>query len=304
MLRVAGVGDAEPLAALWAEAFTPPLSPDQWLTDPARYAHTVVAVDATGVVGSIYGVPKRLREGDGGVADVHGIGSVAVAERARGCGLARRLVSATLDSARQRGADWALLFTGTPGVYRSSGFRSFRMHRSAQGPWRPPGDDVPQDRVDLRTTVGPGTTAELHGVYEQSRSGVVLTPQRSALDWAMAEVRLKGLTLYTLRDAGAVAAYAVAGAQGLTGVVAELAAADAAPPDACATLLRAIGADWAAAGVERCDIALPERPRDVAAVHAFAPAARWIADTSGMAVPLTREPRLDGIRHYGAADYF
>ena len=302
LLRTAGDADATPLAALWAEAFTPPLAPDQWLTDPDRLAHTIVAVDETGVVGSIYGLPKRLRETGGVVADAHAIGSVAVAARARGRGLARRLVSATLESARRHGAEWALLFTGTPDVYRSSGFASFEMQRSAQGPWQP-SPPAPHDRVQ-RTALGRGATAALPGVYEWSRSDLVLAPERSELDWAMAEIRLRGLVLYTLRRDGAVAAYAIAGAQGRTGILAELATGDAAPPDAHATLLAAVGADWCAAGVDRCDLALPERRRDVAALRAFAPAAQRATDTTGMTRPLTREPRLDGIRHFGAADYF
>jgi len=125
VVRSARAEDQPALAALWAAAFTPPLAPDQWLVDDERLSHTLVAEDDEGVCGSIYGLPKRLRESDGRVAHVHAIGSVAVAERARGRGLARRLVAATLDAAGD--ADWALLFTGTPEVYRSSGFTTFSM---------------------------------------------------------------------------------------------------------------------------------------------------------------------------------
>ncbi|GAA5207076.1 GNAT family N-acetyltransferase [Microbacterium kyungheense] len=302
MLRGAEDRDAQPLAGLWSQVFTPPLSPDQWLADPERLSHTIVAVDGSGVVGSVYGLPKRLRESDGALADVHAIGSVAVAERARGHGLARRLVAATLGSAQRRGADWALLFTGTPEVYRSSGFETFRMRRAAGGPWQraraSSGDGV------TRTRMTAGATAALNAAYEQSRTGIVLAPERSTLDWAMAEVRLSGLSLYVLHHDGAVSGYAVAGTRGATGVVAELAVADAAGPDARAILLGAVGEDWCAAGVDRCDIAVPERAADVAALRAFAPGAAWAPDATGMTRPLARRPRLDGIRHFGAADYF
>ncbi len=68
------------------DAFMPPLAPDQWLVDDERLAHTRVAEDDEGLCGSIYGLPKRLRESDGGLAAVHAIGSVAVAERRGGRG--------------------------------------------------------------------------------------------------------------------------------------------------------------------------------------------------------------------------
>ena len=104
VVRSARAEDQPALAALWAAAFTPPLAPDQWLVDDERLSHTLVAEDDEGVCGSIYGLPKSLRESDGAVARVHAIGSVAVAERARGRGLARRLVAATLDAARSHEA--------------------------------------------------------------------------------------------------------------------------------------------------------------------------------------------------------
>ena len=115
-IREARAEDQDALTALWATAFTPALAPDQWLVDDERLRHTLVASDEAGLYGSIYGLPKRLREEDGGVARVHAIGSVAVAERARGRGLARRLVAATLHAAGD--ADWALLGRDRDGASR------------------------------------------------------------------------------------------------------------------------------------------------------------------------------------------
>lgn len=303
IIRPATAEDAAPLATLWAQAFTPPLAPDQWLADPERFAHTLVAEDGDGVIGSIYGLPKRLREAGGGVARVHGIGSVAVADRARGRGIARRLVAATLESARRAGADWALLFTGTPEVYRSSGFTVFGMRRALSGPWTP-GREEGSDRLDEvgREPVGPGSLAPFAEVYERSREGVELAPVRLARDWTMAEVRLAGLRRYAVERDGAVHGYAVAGVQDGLGVLAELAAPDSA--DVRVALLDAIAVDWAAAGAERCDLAVPDRAEDLAAVRAFAPHAAWTPDETGMTRPVGREPRIPGIRHFGAADYF
>ncbi|MFE6996240.1 GNAT family N-acetyltransferase [Microbacterium sp. NPDC057659] len=294
ILRPAVAADAAPLAALWATAFTPPLRPDQWLVDAERFAHTIVAVDDEGVIGSIYGLPKRLREDGGAAAAVHCIGSVAVADRARGRGIARRLVAATLEAAEHSGADWVLLFTGTPDVYRSSGFETFAMRRALAGPWR---DAAETSDVEVRRSpVSAETLASLAVVYERSRSGVVLAPVRSPQDWAMATVRLDGMTLYRLADG-----YALAQARDGLGTVAELVA----PTDGrTGALLGEIAADWRDAGVLRCDIAIPDRAADLAAVRAFAPAAEWTPDATGMTRPLGRTPRITGIRHFGAADYF
>ncbi len=129
-VRTATDADVLALTTLWAEAFDPPLAPDAWLADPDHLANTVVAVLDGVVVGSVYGVPKLSRESDGSVAHVHAIGSVAVSAAARGRGIARTLMTASLAEAERRGADWSLLFTGTPGVYASSGFAQIRMNRS------------------------------------------------------------------------------------------------------------------------------------------------------------------------------
>lgn len=319
VIRAADVADEPALARLWATAFTPPLTPDQWLVDTQRHARTLVAEDADGLCGSIYGVPKRVREHDGGTAAVHAIGSVAVDARARGRGLARRLVAASLQTAGE--ADWALLFTGTPEVYRSSGFETFAMDRVLTGPWKAPaaaegaagvpagtGDGVVRRRIGAtgRGAAASGAPALSDAVriaYEHSREGLVLAPVRREVDWAMAAVRLRGALLYTHETADS--AYLVATVRGTTGVVCEAAL----PTDADTggirhALLAAVAADWAAAGVTDCDIAAPARPADEGAFAGFAPEAGRLTDRTGMTRALRRTPRLDGIRHFTEADYF
>ncbi|WP_258134273.1 GNAT family N-acetyltransferase [Microbacterium sp. MYb45] len=301
-IRAARATDQQALAALWATAFTPPLSPDQWLVDDERLAHTRVAEDDEGLCGSIYGLPKRLRESDGGIAAVHAIGSVAVAERARGQGLARRLVAATLQAAGD--ADWALLFTGTPEVYRSSGFETFSMARTVAGPWRAatPAAVGTEGRV-VRESVGLGSLRPVREVYERSRSDLVLAPVRGDRDWAMAEVRLRGATLYRRIEGSTVVGYAVAEPRGGVGVLLEsavLPGADGARDD----LLAAIAVDWASAGVTSCELAVPALPEEDRALRAFAPEAVRQDDRTGMIRPLRRAARLHGIRHFTAGDYF
>ncbi|WP_244175830.1 GNAT family N-acetyltransferase [Microbacterium oxydans] len=299
-IRAARATDQQALAALWATAFTPPLAPDQWLVDDERLAHTRVAEDDEGLCGSIYGLPKRLRESDGGIAAVHAIGSVAVAERARGQGLARRLVAATLQAAGD--ADWALLFTGTPEVYRSSGFETFSMARTVAGPWRAATPAGADGRV-VRESVGLGSLRPLREVYEGSRSVLVLAPVRGDRDWAMAEVRLRGATLYRRIEGSSVVGYAIAERLGAVGMLLE----SAVLPDADGVrddLLSAVAVDWASAGVTSCELAVPALPEEDRALRAFAPEAVRQDDRTGMIRPLRRAARLHGIRHFTAGDYF
>ncbi|PRB13277.1 GNAT family N-acetyltransferase [Microbacterium sp. MYb62] len=306
-IRAARPDDQAELTALWAAAFTPPLAPDQWLIDHERLAHTRVAEDDAGLCGSIYGLPKRLREDDGGIAEVHAIGSVAVAERARGHGLARRLVTATLQTAPD--ADWALLFTGTPEVYRSSGFESFSMARTLAGPWHAPGAAAAAaaDRVE-RESVGLGSFRPLREVYERSRAGrVVLAPVRGDRDTAMAEVRMTGATLYRRTEGSTVIGYAITERRGDVGMLLESAVLPGVEGDAEGArddLLAAIAVDWASAGVTSCDLAVPALPEEDLALRSFAPEAVRQADRTGMIRPLRREARLHGIRHLTAGDYF
>lgn len=304
-IRAACAEDQSALTALWATVFTPPLAPDQWLIDDDRLAHTFVAEDDRGVCGSIYGLPKRLREDDGGVAHVHAIGSVAVAGRARGQGLARRLVAATLETAGD--AEWALLFTGTPEVYRSSGFETFAMARTLTGPWSAPMPRKHEESVEGRVereTVGLGSFRSLRDVYERSRAGrVVLAPVRSDRDAAMAEVRMRGATLYRRVERSTVLGYVIAEHRGGVGVLLE----SAVLPDServRGDLLSAVAADWALAGVSSCDLAVPALSEEESTLHAFAPQAVRQDDRTGMIRSLRRTARLDGIRHFTAGDYF
>lgn len=307
-LRSAREGDTVALTELWATAFSPALSPEQWLLDADRCAHTVVAEDASGVLGSIYGIRKQLRETEASTALVHCIGSVAVDSRARGQGLARRLVAASLVQARAAGADWALLFTGTPEVYRSSGFARFAMLRTVAGRWRPtavaPGD---RDLCVERSTVAAGTFGALNDVYARARDGrVTLAPVRSEVDLAMADVRLHGARVYRHMAAGTLAGYVIAEVRGGVGVISEIAVDPRRSDQAAvaAALLQAVGEDWSAAGVDSCDIAAPALGAEWAAIVAFAPDAVSEVDLTGMTAQLTRSARLGESAHFGAADYF
>lgn len=303
VIRTAREDDQGGLTALWATAFTPPLAPDQWLLDDQRLARTLVAEDDEGLCGSIHGMPKGLREDDG-IAEVLAIGSVAVAERARGRGLARRLVAAALERAGR--AEWALLFTGTPEVYRSSGFEAFSMARILVGPWRAPASSPDAGRV-VRETVGAGSLETVREAYELSREGrVVLAPVRGDRDWSMAEARLNGATLYRAIEDDRTVAYAVARISGDVGLLLECAMVPGIyhAEDRWHELLGPLAADWAAAGVASCEAAIPALPEEEHAIRAFAPEARRQEDRTGMIRPIRRAARVHGIRHLTEADYF
>ena len=311
-IRTAQAADAADLAALWDTAFDHQLTPDQWLVDPDRLTHTLVAVDGDGVCGSIWGLPKHLRESDGATALVHCIGSVAVAERSRGQGLARRLVAASLASAAD--ADWALLFTGTPDVYRSNGFTTFELRGNLAGAWQQ--SRSPMSDAALEVTSAPvseGVFGPVRAVYEASRAGVSIAPVRSDLDWAMAEVRLSGAQLHIVRRGADVLGYAVSGtkrrAGAQVGSILEIGVAPTAERDegVWRALFESIARTWTAAGVTECVITAVSPAEGSAAQRAlrsFAPQATYTADSSGMTRPLRREPRLGSIRHLTAADYF
>ncbi|MFK4791018.1 GNAT family N-acetyltransferase [Microbacterium sp. ZW T5_56] len=291
--RHAALADEPELFALWAAAFTPPLAPDQWLLDADRHRRTQVAVLDGQVVGSVYGMPKMLHE-DNRIASVHAIGSVAVAPSARGRGVAARMVERSLDDARAAGREWALLFTDTPGVYRSSGFEQLPMRRVRSGAWSASvsaAADVvsaPTDEDGLRA---------VDAVYRASRTGrVSLAPSRGDLDFRAAAYRLSGTTLHRVDNA-----YAIEHVEDGLGVIDELACTLGHSADEA---LSAVAGSWAAAGVTSCSIAIPALPELDDVIARFAPAAIDEADTTAMVRALTREPSLTHPRHFGAADYF
>ncbi|MDQ4215109.1 hypothetical protein [Microbacterium capsulatum] len=117
-------------------------------------------------------------------------------------------------------------------------------------------------------------------------------------------MRLAGKRGYVIERDGGVLGYAVAEARAGRGELAELAVPGSAPDGVREALLAAIADDWRSAAVEGCDLAVPDRVADTAAVLAFAPRTRRVRDDTGMTRPLGRDPRLTGIRHFDAADYF
>lgn len=116
--------DERDLRALWQEAFPEADVFSPWCQDPNRYANTLIIRGNGGISAAIYLVERTVSTGQG-TARILGIGNVACAVAARGQGLIRKLLHGVDQVAQDRGTDFGLLFTGTPGVYAGSGWHTY-----------------------------------------------------------------------------------------------------------------------------------------------------------------------------------
>jgi predicted N-acetyltransferase YhbS len=294
--RTAAAGDEDAVVALWGEAFGEPGMAAQWRLDPVHRSWTLVTGDDDGIMAALYLVDQRRRTAHGRVARVLGIANVAVARRARGQGLARELMDDAVAFGRRAGYDWALLFTGTPGVYAGSGFLPFRQHRRLVGTLADAAASGPL-RVE-RTPIESVDPATLASAYDSACTDRPLTAVRDGLGWLRARGWYAGSTLY--RHAGG---YAVA--RPAAGEVLEAAGR----PDALAALGHAIRDDLRAAGAAAVSAQLPAgQPFDALLAVVVAEGERP-ADDTGMFHPL--DSGADAVRvtvehpraHHWAGDY-
>ncbi|ARU52172.1 hypothetical protein CBR64_12585 [Cellulosimicrobium cellulans] len=198
-LRTATPDDVPSLYALWDRAFDAPLMVPVYETDDSRLDRTHVAVDPLhgGVVGSVYWTPRELGGPDGDTLRAGGVANVATAPEARGRGLVRALLSRAVEQMERDGTDVALLFTGTPDVYRSSGFETFDVPLLRGAP-RPVDDPDPgHDDLDddgLPTDAAP---SDLVG----DAPGRVRTDRLPGVPWPAWSVALRWEQLAALHDA-------------------------------------------------------------------------------------------------------
>ncbi|WP_168210049.1 GNAT family N-acetyltransferase [Oerskovia sp. KBS0722] len=136
--RTATPADVPSLYALWAAAFDAPLMVPVHETDDGRLDRTVVAVlpgptpAEDRVVASVCWTPRTLvgLPGPDGAATtlaVGGVSNVASAPDVRGRGLVRLALAEAVEQMHAADMDASLLFTGTPGVYRPSGWETFEV---------------------------------------------------------------------------------------------------------------------------------------------------------------------------------
>ncbi|GGV95562.1 hypothetical protein GCM10015535_63170 [Streptomyces gelaticus] len=284
VIRTATPADAPALAALWQRCFDAPQITDLHALDPDRHRHTFVAQNAAGdgIDAVVVYVPRLIRDAGGTPRRVGGIGSVATRPEARGQGLVRRLLVAAEHTMRAEQCDWSLLFTGTPGVYRGSGWQEFGSSYT-EGRLAPP-SAAGEFRIREATARDAAEVAALHHAYNVNRP---LSSLRGPEDWAVrvpawyGPLERSSLVAEDPRS-GALVGWMVAQHEGECVEVREFAGASG----ALGGLFAAVGERGRAAGLGRARVRLPDDPEIRAALPALLADARQVTEHVGMARPL------------------
>ncbi|MEU0628466.1 GNAT family N-acetyltransferase [Streptomyces sp. NPDC005989] len=282
-IRTATPADDPALAALWRRCFDAPHLADLHALDPDRHRHTFVAQDAAGdgIDAVVVYVPRRIRDAHGIPQRVGGIGSVATRPEARGQGLVRRLLEAAEHTMTAERCAWSLLFTGTPGVYRGSGWQEFASTYT-EGRLAP-SPATGAFRIRAATARDAAELAALHHAYNVARP---LSSVRAAEDWAVRVPAWYGPVERTLvaQDpaSGALVGMLVTQHEGECLEVREFAGA----PECLGELYAAAGERGREAGLSRVRVRLPDGPGVRAALPALLADARQVTEHVGMARPL------------------
>ncbi|MER5276922.1 GNAT family N-acetyltransferase [Streptomyces sp. NPDC002809] len=287
LIRTATAADDPALAALWRRCFEAPHIAALHALDPERHRHTFVAENAEdgGIDAAVVYVPRLIRDAEGTPQRVGGIGSVATRPEARGQGLVRLLLAAAERTMTAEQCAWSLLFTGTPGVYRSSGWQEFdsTYTEGTLAPAAVPGAfpvraATPEDAVEV---------AALHHAYNASRP---LSSLRAPEDWAVRVPAWYGPAEESLVAvdpvSGALTGWIVAQHTGDCVEVREFAGA----VECLSALLAAVGSRGRAAGLTRARVRIPGAPGVAAALPALLRDARQVTERVGMARPLHAAP--------------
>ena len=291
VVRTATPADDPDLAALWRRCFDAPQIVGLHALDPDRHRHTFVAQNAAGdgIDAVVVYVPRLIRDAHGTPRRVGGIGSVATRPEARGQGLVRRLLEAAEHTMRAEQCDWSLLFTGTPGVYRGSGWQEFASTYT-EGTLAPP-PAAGGFRIREATARDAAEVAALHHAYNADRP---LSSVRAPEDWAVRVPAWYGPLDRSLvaedPGSGALVGWMVAQHEGECVEVREFAGA----PGSLGGLFAAVGERGRAAGLDRARVRLPDDPEVRAALPALLVDARQVTEHVGMARPL--HARADAVR--------
>ncbi|MEU9763887.1 GNAT family N-acetyltransferase [Streptomyces sp. NPDC001834] len=303
LVRTTAPADEPALAALWERCFDAPHLPRLHALDPDRHRHTFVAQNDPdgGIDAVVVYVPRWIRDAHGVPRRVGGIGSVATRPEARGQGLVRRLLVATERVMTAEGCDWSLLFTGTPGVYRSSGWREFASTYT-EGTLAP-APEAAAFRIRAATGRDAAAVAALHDTYNADRP---LSAVRTPEDWAVRAPAWYGPLEDSLvaedPGSGHVVGWIVARYDGECVEVHEYAGASG----CLGALLAAVGERGRAAGLDRARVRLPDGPVVRAALPALLADARTVTQHVGMARPLhaTEESVRATVTAPGAVHWF
>ncbi|MFE6668428.1 GNAT family N-acetyltransferase [Streptomyces sp. NPDC057697] len=283
VVRTATAADDPALAALWQRCFDAPQIVRLHALDPDRHRHTFVAQNAAGdgIDAVVVYVPRLIRDARGVPRRVGGIGSVATRPEARGQGLVRRLLEAAERTMTAERCDWSLLFTGTPGVYRGSGWEEFASTYT-EGRLAVP-SAAGRFRIRAATARDAAEVAALHHAYNAVRP---LSSLRAPEDWAVRVPAWYGPLERSLvaedPGSGALVGLLVVQYEGECVEVREFAGA----PGCLAELFAAVGERGRAAGLGRARVRLPGDPEIRAALPALLADARQVTEHVGMARPL------------------
>ncbi|MET9663420.1 GNAT family N-acetyltransferase [Streptomyces sp. NPDC006510] len=283
VIRTATAADDPALAALWQRCFDAPQIVDLHALDPDRHRHTFIAQNASGdgIDAVVVYVPRLIRDASGTPHRVGGIGSVATRPEARGQGLVRRLLVAAERTMTAEECAWSLLFTGTPGVYRGSGWQEFAgTYTEGTLAASPVAGGF---RIREATDQDAAEVAALHHAYNAKRP---LSSVRAPEDWAVRVPAWYGPLDRSLvaedRGSGALVGWLVAQHEGECVEVREFAGA----PECLGELFAAVGERGRAAGLGRARVRLPDDPEVRAALPALLTEARQMTEHVGMARPL------------------
>ncbi|HKN99654.1 MAG TPA: GNAT family N-acetyltransferase, partial [Pseudonocardiaceae bacterium] len=207
VLRDLEPGDAEASALLSRRSFGFPATP---ATGPAELIPAASGHGAflDGVfVGQAYDLHDRQWWG-GTLLDASDIAGVAVAPEARGRGVARALITRTLEAARERGAAVSALFPSISSVYRAFGWATVGSVET----WTVPTLALPRGPVPGHLDVRDGTVADLPAVHrlytEVARAGNgMISRDERRFQWNEFPSPADGLTM-VLSD-GVVVGYAM-----------------------------------------------------------------------------------------------
>ncbi|MEU6607307.1 GNAT family N-acetyltransferase [Streptomyces shenzhenensis] len=287
--RTATPDDEASLADLWRTAFGAAPVAALWRRDPGRHGRTFVAVEDGRVLSVVHCLPRPIRSAAGTVERVGCVGSVATLPRARGRGLVKRLAADAAEAMTAAGCAWSLLFTGTPGVYRSAGWETFPAP-SWHGPL--PAAVPAAEHAGVRAAA-PGDLPRLMALRDRFDRDRPLTTVRTEEDW---RGRLPHwydgscVTLVTERTGGGGAAepggFVVARLLPERAEIVEIALAGPAPSATAHALLAAAAARARAAGRTGIVVRLPDVPAVRGAVRRLLPSAEAVTEHTGMARPL------------------
>ncbi|MFD4764131.1 GNAT family N-acetyltransferase [Streptomyces sp. NPDC058439] len=283
VIRTTTAADEASLAALWQRCFDAPHIAALHALDPDRHRHTFVAQNGPGggIDAVVVYVPRLIRDAHGTPQRVGGIGSVATRPEARGQGLVRRLLVAAERTMTAEQCAWSLLFTGTPGVYRGSGWQEFGSTYT-EGTLAVPAASG-TFRVRETTARDTAEVAALHHAYNANRP---LSSLRAPEDWSVRVPAWYGPVECSLvaedPASGTLAGWIVAQHVGAYVEVREFAGA----PECLGELFAAVGARGRGAGLSRARVRIPDGPGVRAALPALLAESRPVEEHVGMARPL------------------